>query len=302
MTSYAGSNSSLKYIYIILASFIWGSLGVLGKILFSFGLSSSTVAFYRLFLGFIFLAIILIISNPSLFKIDFKGLCLTAILGFICQFCFNWSYFKSIDLVGISTAVVLLYTAPLFTTILSIIFYKEKLTKNKQIALLLCLIGCFLTVTNGNFKSLNFNFAGILAGLSAGICYGSMPIISKSIMTKYHNFTILLYSFGFGSLFLSFFSKPYEIISHISSPYLWMALIALGLFNAVLSYVFYLKGLSLGASPSKASMLCTLEVVVAAFLAILFYGEQIGLIKWIGISCVLFAVIIIQRKDIEVAI
>jgi len=299
MDSCISKNYSMRYIYIILASFIWGSLGVTGKILFSYGLSTSTVAFYRLFLGFIFLVIILLIFNPKLFKINFKGLCLTAILGFICQFCFNWAYFKSISIVGISTAVVLLYTAPLFTTILSIIFYKEKFTFNKKLALLLCLIGCFLTVTNGNLSRLNFNILGIIIGIIAGICYGSMPIISKSLMGQYHSLTILLYSFGFGALFLSFFSNPFEISRHITSPQLWFSLIFLGLFNAVLSYILYLKGLALGASPSKASMLCTLEVVVSSILAILVYNEPIGIVKGLGISSVLLAVLIIQKPELQ---
>lgn len=288
------SSVSFSYVYILIACIIWGMLGPIGKVLFNLGFDSSTVAFSRLFFGCIFLFIYILITDKKALKIDFKGLVYTFILGLICQFAMNYFYFNSIKLTSISTGVVLLYTAPIFTLFYSAIIFKEKLTPLKVLALPLCILGCFLTATNGVIDYNSFNLIGVVFGILSGACYGAMPVLSKKFMTGYKQTTILFYSFAFGAFFLSFLSTSTMITSNILNTDFWIAIIGLGLFTSVVSYAFYMKGLENGAEPSQASMICTFEVVVAAILAYLLFKEPLSYTKCTGIALVISSVLLIQ--------
>ena len=138
------------YLLIALAGCFWGTLGLFGKILFSYNFTPQLVVFCRLFMGFIFLCIIISIKDKRLFQIDKRGLKYTALIGFFSQAVFNMMYFQTIQRTSITTAVILLYTAPSFLLIMGKLIYKEAITFDKIIALIMCSIGCFLAVTQGN--------------------------------------------------------------------------------------------------------------------------------------------------------
>ena len=57
---------------------------------------------------------------------------------------FSYCYFRNVEESSATVAAILMYTSPIFVTLLSAIFFKEKLTKTKLLALLLAIIGCAL--------------------------------------------------------------------------------------------------------------------------------------------------------------
>lgn len=279
---------------IALAGTLWGTIGMFGKLLFQYNLSSQLVVFCRLFFGFLILLLYLLIKDRSLLRITKKGLKYTALIGFFSQALFNLFYFQSIKLTTISTAVVLLYTAPIFLIIMGRIFYKEYLSLFKVISLILCIIGCFLTATGGVLSSLSMNFAGILLGISAGFTYALVTIFSKAILDDVHPLTIILYGFGFGWIFLMPFSRPVSLLHiHYNLP-LILSLIGLGLIPSVLSYIFYFTGLSYNIEASKAGIICSLEIVVSVLISHFMFKETIWGFKLVGIIVVLTSIILIQ--------
>ena len=64
-------------------------------------------------------------------------------------------------------------------------------------------------------------------------------------------------------------------------------------FSTVLPYIFYTKGLS-RVEPGKASIMASLEPVVAALTGILAFGEPMNAATVIGIVCVLAGVVILR--------
>lgn len=50
---------------------------------------------------------------------------------------FNWCYFSAISTSSMSVAAVLLYTSPVFVTLLSALFFRERITSHKVAALAL---------------------------------------------------------------------------------------------------------------------------------------------------------------------
>jgi drug/metabolite transporter (DMT)-like permease len=66
------------YLLIALAGCFWGTIGLFAKILFSYNLTPQLAVFCRLFMGSIFLCIIILIKDKRLFGIDKRGLKYTA--------------------------------------------------------------------------------------------------------------------------------------------------------------------------------------------------------------------------------
>ncbi|GAB6146363.1 DMT family transporter [Desulfocicer niacini] len=285
------------YLCILGAGSLWGVLGLIGKILFEYGLKSPDISFYRLFMGSLFILIYLSVKDLDLLKIDRKGVLLTAIIGLISQTLPNVFYFHTIDQTSITTAVILLYTAPVFTNIISRFIYNEHFTPLKLFSMALCVTGVVFTATGGDTSTLKFNTIGLVTGILAGLTFGLMPILNKGIVGKYDSWTILFYSFLWGSVFLLPMARPFKIFSIHLDLRFWGTFLFLGLFPAMFAYGLYLKGLSMGVTPSKATIISTVEIVVAVCIACTLFNERLNLYNTLGIVMVVVASILIQMKS-----
>lgn len=282
------------YLMIALAGSLWGTVGLFGKIFFSYGFEPKLVVFCRLFVGFLIMFIFIFLKDKKLFKIDKRGLKYTALTGFFSQALFNLLYFEAIKRTTIATAVILLYTSPIFLIIMGRIFYKEWLTSIKISALFLCIIGCFLTVTGGSLDTLNINSLGVLMGIGAGFTYALVTIISKAIIDDYHPLTIILYGFLFGWIFLVPFSHPLNLLHVKYNLPVVASIVGLGLVPTVLAYILYITGLSYGVEASKAGIICSMEIVVSVIISYLFFKEVILGVKLLGIIMALGSIFIVQ--------
>lgn len=282
------------YLMIALAGSLWGTIGLFGELLFSYNFEPKLVVFCRLFVGFLIMLMIIYFKDKTLLKIDKRGLKYTALIGFFTQALFNVLYFETIERTTISTAVVLLYTAPIFLTIMGRIFYKELFTPIKISALVLCVIGCFLTVTGGSMSTLNINSLGVLMGIGAGFTYSLVTIISKAIIDDYHPLTIILYSFLFGWIFLVPFSSPLDLIHIKYTLPVIASVIGLGFVPTVLSYILYITGLSYGVEASKAGIISSIEIVVSVIISAVLFKEVVWGVKLLGIVLAVGSIIIVK--------
>ena len=279
---------------IATAGCLWGSVGFFVEKLFDAQLPLSTIVFWRMFFAFIILFLYLYFTDKSKLKINREILKYVIAIGLVSQCLFNISYFTAIRITSIATAVTLLYTAPIFIALMARIFFRELFTANKIIALLLCVTGCFFTVTGGSWETLQLNSSGILAGLAAGLTFGSLTILSKPIANKCHPYTIVFYSIGFGLMFYLPFSKPMILFQQDSGTMIWFYMLSLSIISTIFAYLFYIGGLSMGIEASKAGIISTVEVVVAVIVSYLFFNEQLAGWKLLGILLVIGSVITIQ--------
>jgi drug/metabolite transporter (DMT)-like permease len=174
------------------------------------------------------------------------------------------------------------------------IFFQEIFTKNKVLALLLCVAGCFLTITGGSLQSFQFDLKGILFGLAAGITFVSLTIISKPIADQYNHYTIVFYYIGFGALFYLPFSQPMFLFQSHITPLTWFYALSLSIISTVIALTVYFSGLATGIEASKAGIISTVEVVVSVIVSSLFFQEEIWGWKLLGILMVISSVIVVQ--------
>lgn len=285
------------YLYILIAGILWGSIGLFVNLLKAQGAGPQTIAFLRIGTAALLLIPFMLASGGSrMFRIPRRGLLSCAALGIFSQAMFNISYNVSIQNVGVATASVLLYSSPIFVCVMSKIFFRETIGKVKQIALLINILGCILTVTNGDFSAISFSVLGVVTGVLAGFLYALMTIISKAATENYHPLTVLFYSFVFGTAAIALIAKPWQNLADVLSLRFTLMAFGYGLIPTVGSYIFYLRGLRCGLETSKVPVIASIETVVAAMIGILLFQEAVGPFKLLGIVCVLASIAIMNRE------
>ena len=87
--------------------------------------------------------------------------------------------------------------------------------------------------------------------------------------------------------------RPAELAEAFSVPVTWLTAAGLVVFSTVLPYILYTRGLSQVES-GKASIMASLEPVVASLAGVLVFSEPISGVTLAGIVCVLAGVYILR--------
>ena len=280
------------YFFIISAAVLWGFIGIFSSLAFSQGVGPMEVAFWRAVLTwFCFGTQAVIRKETSIDKKDFPLFVIFALFGISL---FYISYQFAVKTAGAAFASVLLYTAPAWVVICSLFIYKEKLTLIKSMAVALVIFGVFLiSKTGGNVQSSSsMGLIAILSGLTSGFCYSLYYTIGKYFSGKYSSANLFLWVLPIGALgilpFVEFADK---------TALAWVALIAVSFVSTFMANYCYYQSIKY-IEAGKASIVATLEPVVAAMAAYIFLGEYFTILGYTGAGLIILAVIaVIYKKD-----
>lgn len=287
----------LAALFVLIAGTLWGCIGIFVRRYNALGLSSIQTVTIRMVIAAVLFAVFLLIYKPKLYKIRLRDLWIFLGSGVVSVGFFTYCYFTSIELSSLSVAAVLLYTAPAFVMLFSLIFFKEKLTVPKVISLVLAVLGCAMT-TGVIGGSLNVTLAGFLFGLGSGICYALYSIFSRFALNRgYEPFTITLYTFLFAAVASVAVTDVRPIVSVVFADWgsaLFAVLFAL--VSCVLPYVFYTLGLKYITS-STASIIATVEPVVATIIGAVVFSEPLAVpFGYLGVALVFLSVVLINLR------
>ena len=281
--------------YVVMGASLWGIIGLFTRPLYESGLSALQIVLVRCAVTLIAVTIVVLFIDRKLFKIDPRDIWMFIGMGLFSIVFFNYMYFTTQQMVSLSTASVLLYMAPCFVMIMSMVLFKEKLTKNKVLALILAFIGCIFTSGLG-FGDVNI---GILYGILAGFGYSLYSIFGKFALRKYSLLTTLFYTFLVATISLIPFTDVPHVISSMSDMDILLLAIGLGMLCTVLPYYLYTAGLN-GMDAGKASIIAFVEPMVATIVSII-VGDEFGWTNILGIILILGSVIFLNSKSKESA-
>ena len=283
------------FIYIILAGVLWGTSGLFVHFLTPLGFSSLQMTAMRGVVAFLCMFILALLKNRDIFRVSKRELALFAASG-LGIFGTASSYYAAMQLTSVSTAVVLMYTAPIIVMVYSVLFMGEKMTAIKGVAVLAMLVGCCLV--SGMIGGMKFHALGIFMGLLSGISYSAYNIFTKVQMRgNSHPLSATLYCFMFMAIFSLVSCQPFEA-SKIVMEHFWASvplMIGIGIGTCVLPYFLYtlaLKELPAGT----ASALGIVEPMSATVFSVLFLQEQLSVYSVCGIVLILVAVFLLSRN------
>ena len=288
-----------KYIsagLVLLSGCTWGCMGLMVRPLNAYGLNSIDISFIRAVITLIAITVWLLIFDREAFKIKLRDIWCFIGTGALSIAFFNYCYFKTIVLTSLSVAAVLLYTAPAFVMIMSAILFKERLGKKKLIALLLAFVGCCLVsgVVGGDAK---LTLPGLLVGIGAGFGYALYSIFSRYAINKgYGSMTITLYTFLTCTITTAYLADLGRVTEVMTADLgLLVKTILLVLLVTLIPYLAYTKGLD-GLENGTASVIASVEPVMATVLGVVVYHEVPDLWMVIGIVLVLGSIGLVNAK------
>ncbi len=289
---------SVSYICVIAAALLWGCMGILVRTMNEGGLTSAEVVTFRCVVTAVIMLVGMFLFKREELKIKWKDIWCFIGTGILSVVFFNICYFTCMNYCSLSTAAILLYTAPAFVMVMSYFLFKEVFTGRKVLALILSFAGCVLV--SGGFGTEGIGTMGILTGLGAGFGYALYSIFGRYALQRgYSSFTITTYTFllaGIGCLFVTDMRGMIQCLGNnpelIGQGIVWTVL------TTVAAYLLYTKGLS-GMESGKASILATIEPVMATMVGAALFEEKLTVTAVLGILFVLFSSIMMVGKEKE---
>ncbi|WP_340818336.1 DMT family transporter [Methanolobus sp. WCC4] len=254
--------SKKPYFELISGSVLFGLLGVFVDHLEA--VPTGPMIFYKQLFGVLALLIFIMITGQLSGIVPRKKKRYLLLLGLI-NTCTIFTYFICIRYTSFSVAILMLYTAPMYVTLLSPVVLKEKITRKGILALILSLTGLVFIVDMGNvtegFSTGNGYFIGIISGMLSGLSFGSLIVTIRYTRDDHSSIAQLFWFTLIGVILLLPFA------GRVSAPVLadnLSLLIIFGVVNTALAALLYISGIS-QIEAQKGSILALLEPVSGIF-------------------------------------
>ena len=283
------------YFLITAASLLWGTMGILAKLSYSYGIAPATLIALRLVVSFTTLFLVLALFKRDSFKADKRDLLMLLVFGVFAVAFQRISYFYAVDLGTATIAAILFYTYPVFVTLLASFLMRERLTISTVLAIILTFSGAALVVKIYDATAIRANLAGITFGLLSSLFFVLYFMIARNLRKRYATWTLILYGDGIGALALS----PIIFLSFSSiAEYpmqLWLLIITIALIPSLLAYMLYSHALKY--VKAKGSILSVMEPLCAAVLSAIVVGESFHILQILGVGLALTGVIVLFAKS-----
>ena len=283
------------YLYIIGGAALWGLIGLFVKTIAAQGFSSMQIVALRAMASATCITLVLLWQGIGQLRIALRDIWMFVGTGVLSLVFFNFCYFNCIQSSSLAVAALLLYTAPAFVMLMSLLLFGEGFTAKKGLALVCTFIGCGC-VTGAFEGGLSLTLSGLLYGLGSGFGYALYSIFGKYAVQKYSSLTITAYTFYFALLAavpLADFDST--TLSKIDLTTIGGSL-GLGLVCAVVPYLLYTKGLE-QVEPGQASILATIEPFVATAVGMLCFAEPMTMSKALRMVLIFCSIVILNIRE-----
>ena len=281
----------------MLSSITFGFAFTLGPMTYGAGGSNPvTLTFLRNFLSLPFLLLIVLFLKADL-RVTKNQLKNLAILGFIgnsiTTLMLNIA-FAHID-VGIVTPIH--FTYPIFVTLGCVLFFHEKLSKQKIIALVIAMsgIGCFFIESLNSASFNSSTLIGLILAVASGAFYAFYIIfMDKSGLKSESPFKITFYVAIASSIGMFFYgiSTNQLVLSSLTTKS-WIISAVFAFLCTVVALSLLQVGIKhIGAS--EAAVISTFEPITSVIFGILLLNEKITPIKIIACILIFSGVLILS--------
>ena len=283
-------------LYALGSGICWGlSLGIYGRSMAALGFSTVQIAAVRTTISALFFALLVLVTDRRAFRIRVRDIWIFVCTGAVSVTLFCIFYFTATQHCSIAVAEVLSYTYPMWVIVFSAVLFREKLTRDKLIALVTVLVGCVLVsgITSGIG---DVSLFGVTMALLSGIMFATYPIFSRFAIPRYGTMTINFYTFLVASVTTMTIGNPVEVVTKVASPAAAPVAVIGGILCAALPYFLYTKAMDT-LDNGMVSILATSELFVASLVSIVYYREPMSAAQVAGVLLVFAAIIWLAAKS-----
>lgn len=290
----------------LFAAIFWGVAGNCAQFLFEQKqLEPDWLVTWRLLLaGFILLLIDFRNQGSKIFSIwhsrrDAGSILIFGIVGMLAV---QYTYFYSIQLSNAATATVIQYLGPVFIVAYFAIKHRKWPVAIEFLSLGLALGGTFLLVTHGTIDSLVISKQAFIWGILSALTFAFYSIYPIGLLSRFSSVRVTGWAMLIGGLVFSLNSEPWVIQGQWDIE-AYAAFSFIIIFGSILSFLFFMSALPLIGSQT-ASLICSVEPLSAAFMAVIWLGVSFSGLDWLGTFMILgtVALLTLATKTKKLAI
>ncbi len=286
----------------MVSAIFWGTNGTFCALLSKFGLSSVDVAILGPTFQFIIFFVLLLSTNRAGFKLRWQVMLILMFDGLVLANCFNIAFVKSVSYFPVGIVSTLTFCNVFVIMVLSRIFFKNPITKQKVFAAVVSAVGVSL-VLNVFGQGFNLSYTGLMFILTAMLAWSILVMIEKYLLeTGVNGNAIFMYTNLFAVISLSFSSPPWKLMQDITTVstqtqgLALLAIIGFGLIPQFGCYLLYVHGLK-HIEPSYLQVAYSLDPVTASILGLLVFGQTMKLSQVLGVALIIIVVAYVQFKE-----
>nr|MDO8135624.1 EamA family transporter [Candidatus Njordarchaeum guaymaensis] len=280
------------YVLLALVSILWGTIGILARLSYAYGILPVTLIALRLLISSATLLFALMLFSRGSLRVRKSDLLTLLLFGVLAVAFQRLAFAYAVYFITPTMTAVLFYTYPVFVTLSAWLFLKERITWREVSAIILTFLGVALVVRAYDPSSLSDNLLGIVFGLASSLSFVLYFLMTKRFRSRYAGWTVTLYGDGIGALVLS----P-AILASVTGIMgfpleLWLLILTIAWVLSLLGYLMFSHALKY-VKASKGSILSAIEPLSAALFSTLLLGESLETLQVVGIALALIGVIIL---------
>jgi drug/metabolite transporter (DMT)-like permease len=276
---------------VITASILYGLIGIFIKLITDMPIGS--IIFFRLLFSLAAITLYLAVSG-RFFELKLKENKSYLLMLGLFEAAAVLANFYSIRYTTVSIAVLLLYTTPIYVTLLSPLVLKENMTQHNIIALVLSVTGMVLVVQPQTLQN-GINIIGVALGLASSLLFALMILTSRKIKDIYTGTAQATWSMIVSLIVFSPFA--FAVNMNVLKNHMQL-LILFGLIPTAIGGILYFSGLRLIKAQS-ASIISLLEPVSAVVFAFIILSEPIEYTTALGGGLIFLGAFITSREGIS---
>lgn len=296
------------YLLAVLAAACWATGGLTAKWLFT-SPGSATSAWRveplgivvdpaalsgaRALSAFILLGLYLALMRRRELKIEVRNVPFLALFGVAGLALVHFSYFKTISLTNVATAILLEYLAPVLVLVFSVLFLGERLTWALPTGVALSVLGCALVVGVIGGEGLSVSPEGILWGLLSAFFFAGYSLMGAYAKGRFTAWTLLFWGLGFATLFWLLVLGPSDVLGVFADATTAVAVVYVAVMSTIVPFAAFLTALHY-IEPTRATITATLEPVFAGLAAFVLFGEAFSASQLLGAVLVIGAILVVQ--------
>ncbi|MEY2816178.1 MAG: hypothetical protein RJA78_754 [Actinomycetota bacterium] len=275
------------------------------KVILSTGISTEQLVLFRTVFTAVLAGIALLITNRKSFKMELKEIPLFVFYGIFGIGLMQWTYSNAVNLLPISVALLIEYTAIALVPIVGIFLFKERVLPRLWLGIALVLGG--LAVVSNIWNS-NLDPIGVLWAVGAAICVTIYFITGEHTQRNRDAMSTLFYSFLVAAIFWGIINlinpdpavDVYEVFSlsgnlgSFSWP-IWAGLLWIGIMGSFVPML--LDYIALGnLSATAVGVIATAETVFATVFAWAWLREDMSTLEIFGGLIVITGIVLAETS------
>ena len=263
---------------------LWGLMSIFSRELGAADYTSLEIAYVRCLIAGIGLALINWKKDPSILRVSRRAVVTSLLFGTVTFTVGFLSYAYSVERIPAAMTAVLSFTSPIWTCLIGVLVFRERVRGKKIVAILCCLFGAALITNLIGAQNLRFDLLGMGAAVLNGVGIAFQVCVPRYFEKQYRKDTMLTYGFLGAAVFMALFVDHGKILSSFTGPggmKILLSALALSVFCTLVANTIFVKSASY-VEPATTTILSALEIVVGAVVGLLLFGEILSPVQIIG--------------------